>query len=80
MVAPPVAHARATRVRFEDDALVVQLEDGRALAVPLAWYPRLAAASDEQRANWQLVGRGVGIHWVDIDEDLSIAGMLADHE
>jgi hypothetical protein len=80
MVAPPIAHARATRVAIQEDALVVQLEDGRRVAVPLAWYPRLAQASSEQRANWQLVGRGVGIHWPDIDEDLSVAGMLGDHE
>lgn len=80
MVAPPIAHARATGVAVLDDALVVQLEDGRQLSVPLAWYPRLADATDEQRAKWQLVGRGVGIHWPEIDEDLSVAGMLGDHE
>lgn len=80
MVAPPTFHARAIGVAIQDEALVIRLEDGRQLAVPLAWFPRLAEATDEQRANWQVVGRGVGIHWPDLDEDLSIAGMLGDHE
>ena len=80
MVAPPNTNARAVRVAIRDDALVVQLEDGRELVVPLALYPRLAEATAAQRAKWQLVGRGVGIHWPEIDEDLSIAGMLGDHE
>jgi hypothetical protein len=79
-VAPPITEARATGVRFDDDTLVVALLDGRELTVPLAWYPRLAAATADQRRDWQLVGRGVGIHWPDIDEDLSVAGMLGDHD
>ena len=79
-VAPPIHEARATDVRFDGDALVVVLLDGRVLTVPLAWYPRLSAAADDQRHRWQLVGRGVGIHWPDIDEDLSVAGMLGHHD
>ena len=75
--AKPVVSARATGVRFTDDLLYVQLEDGREIGVPLAWFPRLSAATPEQRANWQLLGRGVGLHWPDVDEDLSVAGLLS---
>ena len=75
--AKPVVSARATGVRFTDDLLYVQLEDGREIGVPLAWFPRLSAATPEQRANWQLLGRGIGLHWPDIDEDLSVAGLLS---
>ena len=75
--AKPVVSARATGVRFTDDLLYVQLEDGREIGVPLAWFPRLSAATAEQRANWQLLGRGVGLHWPDVDEDLSVAGLLS---
>ena len=75
--AKPVVSARATGVRFTDDLLYVQLEDGREIGVPLAWLPRLSAATPEQRANWQLLGRGVGLHWPDVDEDFSVAGLLS---
>ena len=75
--AKPVVSARATGVRFTDDLFYVQLEDGREIGVPLAWFPRLSAATPEQRANWQLLGRGVGLHWPDVDEDLSVAGLLS---
>ena len=75
--AKPVVSARATGVRFTDDLLYVQLEDGREIGVPLAWFPRLSAATAEQRANWQLLGRGVGLHWPDVDEDFSVAGLLS---
>jgi hypothetical protein len=63
-------------VRFTEDCLVVDLLDGRTISVPLAWYPRLLAATNEQRANWRVAGGGFGIHWPDIDEDLSTAGLL----
>jgi len=63
-------------VRFENDLVYVRLEDGREIGVPLVWFPRLAAATVEQRANWRLIGRGVGIHWPDVDEDISVAGLL----
>lgn len=66
----------AVGVSFEDDALRVVLSDGRELSVPLAWFPRLARASDIELGNWRLIGGGVGIHWEDLDEDLSIAGLL----
>jgi hypothetical protein len=63
-------------VRFTDDALIVDLLDGRAISVPLAWYPRLLSATPEQRANWRIAGGGFGIHWPDVDEDLSTEGLL----
>ena len=66
----------ATDVRFDEDMLCVQLSDGREIGVPLEWFPKLRDATEEQQANWRLIGRGVGIHWKDIDEDLSVAGLL----
>jgi hypothetical protein len=63
-------------VRFTVDLLYVQLEDGREIGVPLAWFPRLSADTPEQRANWHLLGRGIGLHWPDVDEDVSVAGLL----
>jgi hypothetical protein len=59
-----------------DDELKVELLDGRTISVPLAWYPRLLHASPEQRANWKIAGGGYGIHWADVDEDLSSEGLL----
>ncbi len=67
---------RAVSVRFMDEQLVVDLRDGRTIATPLVWYPSLRDASDAQRANWQIIGSGFGIHWPDIDEDLSVEAML----
>lgn len=66
----------ATSVSFTSDSLEVDLSDGRTISAPLAWYPRLLAASQAERADWQLLGDGVVIHWPQIDEDLSIAGLL----
>jgi hypothetical protein len=63
-------------VRLDDDALSVDLADGRTITVPLAWYPRLLDATPAQRANWQICGGGFGIHWPEIDEDLSTQGLL----
>ena len=74
--AKPVVSARAVDVRFECDLLHVRLEDGRDIGAPLVWFPRLAAATPAQRANWHLIGRGIGVHWPDLDEDLSVAGLL----
>jgi len=71
-----VADERVSAVRFEDDRLVVDLADGRTIAVPIAWYPRLAAATPAERAHWEVAGAGYGIHWPEIDEDLSTAGLL----
>ena len=63
-------------VRLTDDDLIVDLVDGRTISVPLAWYPRLLHATREQRENWVIAGSGFGIHWPDIDEDLSTEGLL----
>ncbi|MEO0816726.1 MAG: DUF2442 domain-containing protein [Pseudomonadota bacterium] len=75
-ISGPSADIRITDVRFEDDMLVVDLMDGRTIATPLAWYPNLIGASSEQLANWEIAGAGYGIHWPDLDEDLSSEGML----
>ena len=66
----------ATHVELTDDELIVTLADGRAMSAPLVWFPRLLNASAEQRQRWQLIGGGEGIHWPELDEDLSIAGLL----
>jgi len=68
--------ARATTVRLSDDELIVELEDGRTLAVPIAWYPRLLHGTHDERQNWRLIGTGQGIHWPDLDEDISIEQLL----
>jgi hypothetical protein len=68
---------RAVDVKVTDDELTVQLEDGRTLAVPLVWYPRLLHGSKRERERWRLIGRGVGIHWPALDEDISVEGLLA---
>jgi hypothetical protein len=70
------ADERVRDVRFSEDSLTVDLMDGRTISVPLEWYPRLAGASLEQLQNWTLCAAGYGIHWPDIDEDLSTEGML----
>ena len=67
---------RVKDVHLTEDLLVVDLLDGRTISVPLAWYPRLLAATPEQRANWRVAGGGFGIHWPDVDEDLSTEGLL----
>jgi len=68
--------AKAIEVSVTDDTLTVELADGRTLAVPLAWYPRLLNATQQQRDHWEPSGGGYGIHWPDIDEDLSTEGLL----
>jgi hypothetical protein len=67
---------RAVSVDFVGDDLVVVLADGRSVHVPLAWFPRLEAANREDLVDWRLVGKGVGIHWPKLDEDLSVSGLL----
>ena len=69
--------SRATAVRLTTDTLVVDLADGRTVSVPLAWYPRLLHSSPEERANHRLIGEGEGIHWPDLDEDISVENILA---
>jgi len=68
--------ARAVGVEVTDDTLRVYLVDGRTILVPVAWYPRLDHGSPAERHNWQLIGRGEGIHWPDLDEDLSVESLL----
>ena len=68
---------RAVDVRVTEDALVVRLADGRELSVPLAWFPKLQSAPAAAPQEWRLIGGGVGIHWPQVDEDLSVAGLLA---
>jgi hypothetical protein len=68
--------AAARRVRVTDRALTVELVDGRVVSVPTTWYPRLAEASDRERRSWVLIGSGVGIHWPQLDEDISLEGLL----
>ena len=70
------ADERVAGVEVTDDTLTVALMDGRSIAVPLIWYPRLFDATPEQRQHWQLAGGGYGIHWPDVDEDLSTEGLL----
>ena len=72
----PSGDARAKEVVFSQDELAVLLADGRRVSVPLAWFPRLLHATPEQRANYEILGDGQGIHWPDLDEDLSVAGLL----
>jgi len=67
----------AITVTVTNDTLSVDLSDGRTISVPLAWFPRLVNATQEERNNWRLIGRGEGIHWEDIDEDISVEGLLA---
>lgn len=71
-----VAIPNAQHVSVSDDALTVELEDGRTLAAPLGWYPRLVHAKPEERKRWRLIGQGAGIHWDDLDEDISVEGLL----
>ena len=67
---------RVRAVRFTDEKLTVDLKDWRTITVPLAWYPRLLRATSAQRANWQIAGGGFGIHWPEVEEDLSTEGLL----
>jgi hypothetical protein len=67
----------ATSVHVTDDSLCVELSDGRSIAAPLDWYPRLSRAGKRERKNWRLSGRGLGIHWPDLDEDISVANLLS---
>jgi len=69
--------ARASDVKVTDDELTVDLVDGRRLAVPLAWYPRLLHGDRQERTGWRLIGGGVGIHWPALDEDISVEGLIA---
>lgn len=67
---------KATDVNVTDDTLTVDLEDGRSISIPIAWYPRLAYGTPAERANFQISGAGYGIHWPDLDEDIGVEGLL----
>lgn len=68
--------ARAVDVWFDENMLHVRLADGREVGVPVAWFPRLENASSSEREHWRLIGDGIGIHWQDLDEDISVSGLL----
>lgn len=67
----------AQSVTVDDEALTVDLADGRTITVPITWYPRLYHATAAERANWRFIGDGAGIHWLDLDEDISVENLLA---
>ena len=67
----------AEKVTITKDTLTVDLSDGRTISVPLAWFPRLLHATNQERKHWRLIGKGQGLHWDDIDEDISVEGLLA---
>lgn len=75
-VTPTLALARIVHVTVSDDTLAADLEDGRSIAVPIGWYPRLSHATPEERANFVISGAGYGIHWPELDEDIGVEGML----
>ncbi len=75
-VIPTLALARIVEVAITEDTLAVDLEDGRSIAVPIGWYPRLAHGTPEERARYEIAGAGYGIHWPDLDEDVGVEGML----
>jgi hypothetical protein len=66
----------ATDIQVSEDTLSVELNDGRTISVPLAWFPRLTEANEPERNHWRLIGRGEGIHWPDLDEDISVASLI----
>ena len=70
------AEVRAQKVNTTDDSLTVELNDGRSISVPLAWYPRLLHGTPEERNNWRPIGNGEGINWPDLDEDISVENLL----
>jgi hypothetical protein len=71
-----IAVPDAQTVRVTDDELIVELTDGRTIIVPIAWFPRLSHGTSDERDNWEFLGGGMGIHWEDLDEDISIRGLL----
>ena len=76
LIETKLAAARAQDVVISDDTLSVDLYDGRTISVPLAWYPRLSHGTSQERNNWSISGEGWGVHWPDLDEDISVKGLL----
>ena len=76
-LAVEIRMSEALHVLLTDDTLSVDLSDGRSISVPIAWFPRLLHSTEQERNNWRLIGRGQGIHWEDLDEDISIEGLIA---
>jgi hypothetical protein len=74
--APDLRFPTVESASVSEEALTVELSDGRTLAVPVGWYPRLLHATPAERSHWRLIGRGEGIHWPDLDEDVSVEGLL----
>jgi Protein of unknown function (DUF2442) len=72
-----LGQALARGISVSDDALIADLMDGRTITAPIAWFPRLAHGTPAERANWRLIARGEGIHWPDLDEDISVESLLA---
>ena len=72
-----ILEIRAHSVEIDQESLKVDLVDGRSVSVPLAWYPRLMHGTHEQRSNWRLIGAGEGLHWPDLDEDISVENLLS---
>lgn len=77
--ATDIKHGRAKHVEVTDEALKVDLEDGRTISVPVGWYPRLEHGTPDERQHWRFIGSGEGIHWIDLDEDISVENLLAGH-
>jgi Protein of unknown function (DUF2442) len=73
---PELLSATAVSVEVTEDTLSVELSDGRTIAAPIAWFPRLNHATAAERGHWRLVGQGHGVHWIDLDEDVSVEGLL----
>jgi hypothetical protein len=73
---PETATPAITQVTITDDTIAVDLSDGRSISAPLAWYPRLLHGREEERNHWRLIGRGGGVHWPDLDEDISVENLI----
>ena len=71
--------ANAVEVSVSDEVLIVNLDNGRSLSIPISWYPRLLHGLKKERDNYRLIGSGTGIHWPDLDEDISVQGLIAGH-
>lgn len=68
--------AKAKKITLSDDTIIIDLEDGRTISAPIAWYPRLLYGTKKERNNWLFIGDGEGIHWLDLDEDISVDNIL----